>query len=123
MNKNRPVEKDFNIEESNQETEVLIKIVKISEDLEMIKDESGVIYEPDTLHFYVPKGGKVRHALRDAMGYLKSQKDKSKAVFKYKEFEVSFRRDEKFADVLGFIYAVDEFMQMQIVNPNFSSKS
>ena len=56
------------------------------------------------------------------MGYLKTHKDKSYAILKYKEIETSFGRDETFADILGFIYAVDDFMKDLVAgvnNPNF----
>ncbi|MBQ7798348.1 MAG: hypothetical protein IJ371_04425 [Clostridia bacterium] len=130
MNNDQLIEKDLNkkdylnIEQANQEKVVSIKFVKISEDLEMIKDESGIICGPDVLYFYVSKGGKVRHALRDAMGVLKTQKDKSHAILKYKEFEVSFGRDEKLIDILGYIYAIEDFMKNQAIlsNPNFSPR-
>lgn len=124
MNKNQPTSKDFNIEDANQGRTTTIEIVKISPDLEMFKDNTGIIYDSNTLHFFVPKGANVRHALRDAMGVLKTQKDKIYAVLKYKEFEVSFGRDEKFADILGYIYAVEDFMKSQFsTNPNFSPLS
>lgn len=119
---NELTEKDFNNEEANQ-TRTTIEIVKISPDLEMIKDTTGTIYDLKSLHFFVSKGGNVRHALRDAMGILKTQKDKSHAVLKYKEFETSFGRDEEFADILGYIYAVEEFMRLQISKEEDSNSS
>ena len=107
---------------NNQTITTTIEIIKISPDLEMIKDTTGTFYDLGSLHFIVPKGGNVRHALRDAIGYLKTQKDKTHAVLKYKEFEVSFGRDEKFADILDYIYSVDEFMKNRTIlsNSNFS---
>ncbi len=88
----------------------------------MVKDTTGIVYDTSVLHFLVPKGVNVRHALRDAMGVLKTEKDKTHAVLKYKEFEVSFGRDEKFVDILDYIYAVDDFMKSQTIssNSNFS---
>jgi len=122
MNKNEPIAKDFNIEEANQ-VEVPIKVVRISNDLEMIKDNTGTIHDPDVLYFYVSKGGNVRHALRDAMGVLKTQKDKFQAVLKYNGVEVSFGRDEKYLDILDYIYAIEEFLDNSKNyenNPNFT---
>lgn len=117
MNNDKATSKDFNIEEVNQIKTTTIEIVKISSNLEMIKDNTGIIYDLGSLHFIVPKGGNVRRALRDAMEYLQTQKDQICAVLKYKEFEVSFRRDEKFADVLGYVYAVEEFIKIQAISP------
>ncbi|MBQ8430841.1 MAG: hypothetical protein IJX26_02720 [Clostridia bacterium] len=122
MNENKQTAENFNAEGTNQERKGTITIVRISDCLEMIRDESGILYPSDALYFFVSKGGNVRHALRDAIGVLKTEKDKTHAVLKYKEFEVSFGRDEKFVDILDYIYAVDDFMKSQTIssNPNFS---
>ena len=122
MNKNVSTSKDFNVNEAEEVRTTTIEIVKVSPNLEMIKDNTGIIYDSSALHFFVSKGGNVRHALRDAMGVLKTEKDKTHAVLKYKEFEVSFGRDEKFVDILDYIYNVDDFMKNQTLssNSNFS---
>ena len=88
-----------------------VGIKTISQDLYIVFDDSGVIYDKDTLHCFVREGGKVRDALKDAMGLLKSKEsaDKVKAVFKYKDVEVKFTREDKYADVLALIQTIREF--------------
>ena len=121
MNENQPTSKDFNIEEANGVRTTTIEIVKISTDLEMIKDNSGTIYDLETLHFIVPKGGKIVDAVKDAMGYLKTQKDKTKAELKYKGIEVSFTRDDKIKEILDRICAINDFIENDFsANLNFS---
>ena len=56
----------------------------------MIKDNTVIMCDFVTLHFSVSKGGNVRQALRGVARVLETQKDKSKAVLKSKEFEMSF---------------------------------
>ena len=121
MNKNQLTSKDFNIEEANEVRTATIEIIKISPDLEMIKDATGTIYDLDTIHFFVPKGGKIVDAVKDAMGYLKTQKDKTRAELKYKGIEVPFTRDSKIKEILDLICAIEEFIENDFsTNPNFS---
>lgn len=115
--------KKINITDNNEVKSTTIEIVKVSENVEMIKDSTGILYDPSVLYFIATKGVRARLALRDAMNVLKAEKDTTKAVLKYKEFEVSFGRDENFADVLGYIYALEDFMKNQaahLSSPNFS---
>ena len=74
MKKDELMSKDSNVSETRVAT---IEIVKLSANLEMIKDNSGVVYDSSVLHFLVPKGAKVRYALREAMEVLKTQTDKT----------------------------------------------
>ena len=121
MNENQLTSKDFNIEEANGVRTTTIEIVKISTDLEVIKDNSGTIYDLETLHFIVPKGGKIVDAVKDAMGYLKTQKDKTKAELKYKGIEVPFTRDDKIKEILDRICAINDFIENDFsANLNFS---
>ena len=121
MNENQLTSKDFNIEEANGVRTTTIEIVKISTDLEVIKDNSGTIYDLETLHFIVPKGGKIVDAVKDAMGYLKTQKDKTKAELKYKGIEVPFTRDDKIKEILDRICAINDFIENDVsANLNFS---
>jgi len=121
MNKNLPTSKDFNMQDANEVRTTTIEIVKISPDLEMIKDSSGAIFDIDTLHFFVPQGGKIVDAVKDAMGYLKTQKDKTKAMLKYKGIEIPFTRDDKIIPVLDRIAAIESFIENDYSsNPNFS---
>ena len=121
MNKNLPTSKDFNMQDANEVRTTTIEIVKISPDLEMIKDSSGTIFDIDTLHFFVPQGGKIVDAVKDAMGYLKTQKDKTKAMLKYKGIEIPFTRDDKIIQVLDRIAAIESFIENDYSsNPNFS---
>ena len=112
MKKDELMSKDSNVSETRVAT---IEIVKLSANLEMIKDNSGVVYDSSVLHFLVPKGAKVRYALREAMEVLKTQTDKTSAVLKYKEFEVSFGKDEEFAELMDYICEVEDFMKKQAV--------
>lgn len=90
-----------------------VGLKNVSQDLSIVFDESGALYSKDTLHCFVREGGKVRDALKDAMGLLKSKEnaDKVKAVFKYKGVEVEFRREDKYVDILSLLETVREFRQ------------
>ena len=121
MNKNQLTSKDFNIEEANQTRTTTIEIVKISPDLELINDTTDTIYDLDSLHFFVPKGGKIAHAVKDAMLYLKTHKDKTKATLKHNGIEVPFTKDNKTKEILDRICAIEEFIEKDFsTNPNFS---
>ena len=121
MNKNELTAKNFNIEEANQIRTTTIEIVKISSDLEMIKDNSGMIFDSSIVHFIVPKDGKIVDAVKDAIGYLKTQKDKTRAELRYKGIEVPFTRDSKIMEILDLICAIEEFIESDFsTNPNFS---
>ncbi len=111
----RKLEKEFltvlEVQEAIEAATLPLKKIKLSEDLYQIIDNTETLYTGDVL--YVVVTGSLRYAVMEAVAALKSTKYKNMThgIIKYKGFEVEFRREDRWKDLLETIAGVEDFTE------------
>ena len=105
------LKEEVELAESMERETTAFKKIKLSEDLDQIIDNTGTLYTGKVLYCVVT--GSLRHAVMEAMANLKSSKNKDiiHGVIKYEGFEVEFRREDRWQDVLDLVVAVSDFKE------------